>query len=166
MRSSFPHALAGLAALCLLSACSTSAPTLPATPAPPGAAAAVYERLFIDNASNLGEKAAAYCVGQGRGWALMDPDAQTLAELRHQVLVKPASACDTGQRGERVVDRASGRPALMFGAEVVHCNASLTECLVRGGYYEGPQNAQSNLYTLRQRREGWQASMALRGPGP
>ena len=143
--------LGALAATLALAACADrpKAPTGPQ--APPGAAAAVYSLLFLDNASNLGPKAAAYCIGNGRGWALLDPDAGTLALLSGQSQVRPASACDVGKGGEQVLDRASGRPALMFGVELVHCTASGSQCLMRGSYYEGPGNTQSNLYNASQR---------------
>lgn len=107
-----------------------------------------------------------YCIGNGRGWALLDPDAGTLALLSGQSQVRPASACDVGKGGEQVLDRASGRPALMFGVELVHCTASGSQCLMRGSYYEGPGNTQSNLYNASQRGGSWQAVMALRGPAP
>lgn len=158
--------LAALAASVALAACADRPRASTGSQAPPGAAAAVYSLLFLDNASNLGPKAAAYCVGNGRGWALLDPDAGTLALLGGQSLVRPASACDVGKGGEQVLDRASGRPALMFGVELVHCTATGAECLLRGSYYEGPGNAQSNLYNARLRGGVWQAVMALRGPAP
>ncbi|MFC4925473.1 MULTISPECIES: hypothetical protein [Delftia] len=158
--------LGALAAMLALAACADR-PKAPAGPqAPQGAAAAVYSLLFIDNASSLGPKAAAYCIGNGRGWALLDPDAGTLALFTGQSLVRPASGCDVGKGGEQVLDRASGQPALMFGVELVHCTASGSQCLMRGSYYEGPGKTQSNLYNASQRGGSWQAVMALRGPAP
>lgn len=155
--------LGALAATVALAACADK-PKAPAAPqAPVEATAAVYSMLFIDNASALGPKAAAYCIGDGQGWALADPHAAVLREFAGQPLVKPASACDTGQRGERVLDRASGQPALLFGVAFVHC-PSKTECILRGSYYEGNLSAQSNLYSARLQGGVWRATIALRGP--
>ena len=80
--------------------------------------------------------------------------------------VSVSKTTSVGKGGEQVLDRASGRPALMFGVELVHCTASGSQCLMRGSYYEGPGNTQSNLYNARQRGGCWQAVMALRGPAP
>src|SRR5256885_12674661 len=85
--------LGALAATLALAACADrpKAPTGPQ--APPGAAAAVYSLLFLDNASNLGPKAAAYCVGNGRGWGLLGPHSGTLAPLNGQSPGGPALGC-------------------------------------------------------------------------
>ena len=63
--------------------------------------------MFADNGSAIQGGAAAFCVGIGVGWNLRDPAKSVLEALRDEARVKPASACDAGKNGERVVDRAS-----------------------------------------------------------
>ena len=58
-----------------------------------------------------------------------------LEALRDDARVKPASACDAGKNGERVTDRASGKPALLFGLDLIDC-VSESDCRFRGSYYE------------------------------
>ena len=87
----------------------------------PPARAAVYQAMFADNGSAIQGGAAAFCVGIGVGWNLRDPAKSVLEALRDEARVKPASACDAGKNGERVVDRASGKPALLFGLDLIDC---------------------------------------------
>ena len=112
--------------------------------------------MFADNGSAIQGGAAAFCIGIGAGWNLRDPAKSVLEALRDDARVKPASACDAGKNGERVVDRASGKPALLFGLDLIDC-VSESDCRFRGSYYEGNLSAQGNVYRAR-----W--SMACGGP--
>ena len=105
---SMPWRCAILAAALAFAGCSSSMAKKPPTAsAPAGARAAVYQAMFADNGSAIQGGAAAFCVGIGVGWNLRDPAKSVLEALRDEARVKPASACDAGKNGERVVDRAS-----------------------------------------------------------
>lgn len=158
----------GLAAL--LAACSTLSTqqdgrgtTVASAKAPVAAQVAVYQSMFASNASALQNRAAAYCVGMGAGKNLADPDQDILTALHDNLKVKSASACEAGQSRERVIDRQSRQPALLFGVETVSC-ASDTDCTLYGGYYEGNASSQRNLYRARQANGRWNVTIETQGP--
>lgn len=161
---SMPWRCAILAAALTFAGCSSSMAKRPPTAsAPAGARAAVYQAMFADNGSAIQGGAAAFCIGIGAGWNLRDPAKSVLEALRDEARVKPASACDAGKNGERVVDRASGKPALLFGLDLIDC-VSESDCRFRGSYYEGNLSAQGNVYRARLVNGAWQAAMESRGP--
>ena len=86
-------------------------------------------------------------IGIGAGWNLRDPAKSVLEALRDDA-GQAASACDAGKNGERVTDRASGKPALLFGLDLIDC-VSESDCRFRGSYYEGNLSAQGNVYRAR-----------------
>lgn len=161
---SMPWRCAILAAALAFAGCSSSMAKKPPTaPAPAGARAAVYQAMFADNGSAIQGGAAAFCIGIGAGWNLRDPAKSVLEALRDDARVKPASACDAGKNGERVTDRASGKPALLFGLDLIDC-VSESDCRFRGSYYEGNLSAQGNVYRARLVNGLWRAAMESRGP--
>jgi len=153
----------------LLGACSTTGtsdggkPTVAGTAAPVAAQVAVYRSLFASNASAFQDRAAAYCVGSKVNGKTSDPDPAILEAMRDNPKVKPASACDLGPQGVRVVDRQSGQPALMFDVETASCT-STTDCAIYGGYYEGNLSSQRNLYRARQVNGQWNVTVEEQGP--
>ena len=66
------------------------------------------------------------------------------------------------QERRTVTDRASGKPALLFGLDLIDC-VSESDCRFRGSYYEGNLSAQGNVYRARL-VNGWRAAMESRGP--
>lgn len=62
-----------------------------------------------------------------------------------------------------MVDRASGKPALLFGLDLIDC-VSESDCRFRGSYYEGNLSAQGNVYRARLVNGVWRAAMESRGP--
>ena len=151
-----------LAACSMPSAKDGGGTTVAIAKAPVAAQVAVYRSIFASNASALQGRAAAYCIGTGAGTSLVDPDQAVLTALDDNLKVKSASACDTGPKGERVIDRQSRQPALLFGVETVSC-VSVDDCTLYGGYYEGNASSQRNLYRARQANGRWTVIMETRG---
>jgi len=131
--------------------------------APVLARASVYRAMFARNASSLGDRAASFCVGKGSGARLADPDAALLAALGDVAKVRPASSCDAGPSGERVVDRSTGQPALLFGVETAECT-STKECTLYGGYYEANLSSRRDLYRASSKNGVWTVVVETLGP--
>lgn len=152
-----------LVAVPALSACVTSVGGQPSAVATVGAQAAVFQRMFEDNSSSLKGRAVAFCIGTGQGLKLQDSHPAVLRVLRANPKVKPASACDADARGQKVIDRASGLPSLLFGVGQLDC-ASARECQFWGGYYESNLSAQVNVYRVRLIDGAWRVTLTSAGP--
>ncbi len=131
----------------------------PRASAPVAAQVAVFNRLFADNASSLKQDASTYCVDAGS----QESTRQVAAALRDNAKVKPASACDIAAGGNGVFDRQTRQRALMFRTTPASCS-SASECLIRGGYYEGNVSAQTNLYRVSLVGGHWSVTMEEMGP--
>lgn len=126
--------------------------------APVAAQVAVFNKLFADNASGLKQDASTYCIDAGNEGSTR----QVTAALRDNAKVKPASACDISTGGNGVFDRQTRQRALMFRTKTVSCSGS--ECLIRGGYYEGNVSAQTSLYRVSLVGGQWSVTMEELGP--
>lgn len=152
-----------------LAACSTttgtngiSGGTASAT-APIAAQAAVLENVFGANVSGLKDQSPTYCVKAGGEDGRPDQTQAVVAELRNNPKVKPASACEVAGNGGGVFDRQLRQRALMFTVTTDRC-LSATECLIRGGYYEGNMSAQTNVYRARLVDGRWNVTLEEMGP--
>jgi len=135
----------------MLAACATTSTSdvetnLAIASAPVGAQAAVLETVFGSNASALQTNSPIYCIQAEGGDGRPDMTPQVLAALNGNPKVRPASACEIAGGG--VVDRQTRQRALTFNVATQSCS-SATECLIRGGYYEGNVSSQTNIYRAR-----------------
>ncbi|MEH3099410.1 hypothetical protein [Sphingomonas adhaesiva] len=154
----------GLVSAAVLSGCATTAgSTAGGAPAPVAAQAAVLNALFASNASGLQDGSPTYCVRAGGEEAGGEMTRAVVAALRDNPKVKPASACEIADGGDGVFDRQTRQRAVMFTVETSNC-PSATECLIRGGYYEGNLSAQTNVYRARLVEGRWNVSLAETGP--
>ncbi len=131
--------------------------------APIGAQVAVFDELFRSNASAIKDGAASYCISTGAEGSTTTVDLAVLAALRDNAKVRPASACTIAANGSGVVDRATGKPSLMFSVDTVSCS-SADDCLIRGGYYEANLSAQTNRYRVQRVEGNWRVSIDEMGP--
>lgn len=151
----------------LLSACATTAATngqmaAAGAPAPVAAQVAVLQSLFGANAASLQAASQTYCVRSGGEGGSADMTQAVVAALRDPK-AKPASACEIVEGDGGIIDRQTRQRALMFTVATEHC-PSATECLIRGGYYEGNLSAQTNLYRARLANGRWTVSLVEMGP--
>ncbi len=164
-----PYSMAFVIGAALLSACATTGSPIDgresasAAEAPVAAQAAVLETVFARNASGLGSSSPTYCVRAGRVEGRADVTRNVVAVLRDNPKVKPASACEVAKGGNGVFDRQTRQRALTFSVVSQSC-ASSTECLIRGGYYEGNLSAQTNLYRARLIDGRWVVTLEQMGP--
>jgi hypothetical protein len=131
--------------------------------APVGAQVAVFNALFRSNASAIKDRAVSYCISTGPDGAAKTVDPAVLAALRDNPKVRPASACTIQANGSRVVDKATGKPSLMFSVDTVSCT-SADDCLIHGGYHEGNLSAQTNRYRAQRVQGDWRILIEEIGP--
>jgi hypothetical protein len=122
------------------------------------AAAAVFRYQFAHNESGIRRRAAAFCIGYGRGASLRDPPKSLIARFRKAwPRVKPASACRFDEKRGVNIDRASGRPALTFFVLGTSCTEAA--CTAEGGYIEGNLSASSATYQLLRQGSAWRVTV-------
>lgn len=125
---------------------------------PIAAQVAVFNELFANNASSLQQNAATFCIDAGNE----ETTRQVTAALHDNAKVKPASACEIRADGQGVYDRHTQQRALMFRTTTESC--SVSECLIRGGYYEGNVSAQTSLYRAILSGGRWSVKVEELGP--
>lgn len=111
---------------------------------------AFFQYQFDNNASALGENAAAWFIGLEGG---RDPSPGLLERFeRHEPAVRPLSG--SALRDGQVVDAESGEPALAF--RVVNIVfPDRTTAAADGGYSEGPVSASFERLSARCGPGGW-----------
>ena len=120
----------------------------------PDALEALFRHQFRNNASGAQQNAAAFCL-EVEGRDAPPEFLRRFAGTRPEV--KAASACEFRQ--VQVVDKASGRPALIHFVSDFACDGNV--CEARGGYREANLSSSINRYRLEYDDGRWKVTQDI-----
>lgn len=114
---------------------------------------AVLRYQFQHNESAQRMQTTVFCISV----AQRDPSDELVRRLATSIApVKKASACRIDDQG--VFDKATGARGLQLLVDAVTWVAD-DEATVRGGYYEAPLSASTNVYRLKKKDNAWVVTM-------
>lgn len=123
-----------------------------------------FNHLFKNNSATFkNEPKTAYCVGltdnQGR---IRDINKSTLIALNQKQSnhVVNYSECEVK---DKVISKSDNSLAILFTISNIQCS-SRTDCIIKGGYYEGNLSSQINTYLAKELDGKWEFSVVEFGP--